>query len=115
MMDFKPFQIRVSMLGTTPLNDEVLFTELLDVIESYSEFTPEFWSLEERGKLPYDRIGILAKATAVKKGGGEEIYLKRNKSAKYFGCIDVMPKQRINFEFDPKLNSKHYPDRKSVV
>lgn len=109
MMDFKPFQIRVSMLGTAPLNDEVLFTELLDVIESYSEFTPDFWSLEERGKLPYDRIGILAKATAVKKGGGEEIYLKRNKLAKYFGCIDVMPKQRINFEFDPKLNSKHYP------
>ncbi|WP_151174089.1 hypothetical protein [Pseudoalteromonas ruthenica] len=108
-MDFKPFQINISMLGTNPLNNEALFTELLDVLEHYPEFAPEFWNTEERGKLPYNREDILAKATAVTKGAGEEIYLKRNKAAKYFGRIAVMPRQSIFFEFDPKLNHKHYP------
>ncbi|TMS94734.1 hypothetical protein CWB58_03110 [Pseudoalteromonas sp. S201] len=109
MMDFKPFQINVSMMGTNPLNDEALFTELLDVIESYPEFAPQFWSLEERGKLPYNRDHILDKIKTVEFGSYADIYLKRNKAAKYFGSIDVGPKQYIEFEFDPKLNSKHYP------
>lgn len=108
-MDFKPFKVQVEMLGTNPLNDEALFTELLDVIESYPEFAPQFWSLEERGKLPYNRDDILDKIKTVELGSYADIYLKRNKAAKYFGSIDVGPKQYIEFEFDPKLNSKHYP------
>lgn len=109
MMDFEPFQIRVSMLGTTPLNDEVLFTELLNIIESYPEFAPQFWSLEERGKLPYNRDDILNKIKAVELGSYAHIYLKRSKAVKFFGSIDVAPRQKVFFEFDPKLNSKHYP------
>jgi len=108
-VDFKPFKVQVEMLGTNPLNDEALFTELLDVIESSSEFAPQFWSLEERGKLPYNRDNILDKIKMVELGSYADIYLKRNKAAKYFGSIDVGPKQYIEFEFDPKLNSKHYP------
>ena len=110
MMDFKPFQIRVSMLGTNPLNDEALFTELLNIIESYPEFAPQFWSLEERGKLPYNRDDIINVVKGVTtRMTCEEIYLKRNKAAKYSVRIAVMPRQYISFEFDPKLNSKHYP------
>ena len=67
-MDFKPFKVQVEMLGTNPLNDEALFTELLDVIESYPEFAPQFWSLEERGKLPYNRDDILDKIKKVELG-----------------------------------------------
>ena len=108
-MDFKPFRIKFSMVGTNPLNDKKLFTELLDVIESYPEFAPQFWSLEERGKLPYNRDDILNKIKMVEFGNYADIYLKRNKAAKYCGSIDVGPKQYIEFEFDPKLNSKYYP------
>ena len=108
-MDFKAFRIKFEMLGTKPLNDEALFTELLDVIESSPEFAPQFWSLEERGKLPYDRDDILDKIKTVELGSYADIYLKRNKAAKYSGSIDVGPKQYIEFEFDPKINSKHYP------
>ena len=61
-MDFKPFKVQVEMLGTNRLNDEALFTELLDVIESFPEFAPQFWSLAERGKLPYNRDDILKKS-----------------------------------------------------
>ncbi|MBH0055415.1 hypothetical protein I6F65_00400 [Pseudoalteromonas sp. SWXJZ94C] len=108
-MDFKPFKVEVEMLGTNPLNDEALFTELLDVIESYPEFAPQFWSLEERGKLPYNRDNILDKIKTVEFGSYAHIYLKRNKAAKLVGKISVAPKQYIKFKFDPKMNSKHYP------
>ena len=109
-MDFKPFKVQVEMLGTNPLNDEALFTELLDVIESFPEFAPQFWSLAERGKLPYNRDDILKKIKAVEFGSYAHIYLKRNKAVKYFGSIDVAPRQNIFFEFDPKLNSRYYPN-----
>ncbi|MEG3759477.1 hypothetical protein V5096_16145 [Pseudoalteromonas carrageenovora] len=109
MMDFKPFRIKFSMVGTNPLNDKKLFTELLDIIESYPEFAPQFWSLEERGKLPYSRDNILDKIKTVEYGSYAHIYFKRIKAAKLVGKISVAPKQYINFEFDPKLNSKHYP------
>ena len=108
-MDFKPFEINIAMLGTNPLDNEAMFAELLDVLESYPEFAPSFWSLQERGKLPYNRDDILEKISGVKFGNYANVYLKRNKAAKYFGSIDVGPKQYIEFEFDPKLNSKHYP------
>lgn len=109
-MDFKPFKVQVEMLGTNPLNNEALFTELLDIIESYTEFAPQFWSLAERGKLSYNRDDILNIVRGITtRMTCERIYLKRNKAAKYVGSIGVMPKQYINFEFDPKLNSKHYP------
>lgn len=108
-MDFEPNRSNIAMLGTVPLNDKALFAELLNVLESYPEFAPEFWSLQERGKLPYNRTEILAKIEMVEFGNYAHIYLKRNKSKKYVGRISVAPKQFIIFEFDPKLNSKHYP------
>ena len=108
-MDFKPFQINIAMSGTNPLNNEAMFAELLDVLESYPEFAPSFWSLQERGKLPYNRDNILEKISGVEFGNYAHVYLKRSKAAKYVGYIDVAPRQFIKFEFDPKLNSKHYP------
>ena len=71
------------MLGTNPLNNEAMFAELLDVLESYPEFAPSFWSLQERGKLPYNRDDILEKISGVKFGNYANVYLKRNKAAKY--------------------------------
>ncbi|MBH0055416.1 hypothetical protein I6F65_00405 [Pseudoalteromonas sp. SWXJZ94C] len=109
-MDFKPKHIDIAMLGTNPLNNEALFAELLDVLESYPEFAPSFWSLQERGKLPYNSDDLINVVKGVTTNMTcQEIYLKRNKAPKYVGRIAVMPKQFINFEFDPKLNSKHYP------
>jgi len=108
-MDFKPFRINIAMLGTNPLNNEAMFAELLDVLESYPEFAPSFWSLQERGKLPYNRDDILEKISEVEFGNYAHVYLKRSKAAKYVGFIDVAPRQFIKFGFDPKLNSKHYP------
>ena len=108
-MDFKPKHIDIAMSGTNPLNNEAMFAELLDVLESYPEFAPSFWSLQERGKLPYNRDNILEKISGVEFGNYAHVYLKRSKAAKYVGYIDVAPRQFIKFQFDPKLNSKHYP------
>jgi hypothetical protein len=107
-MNFKPVRIIIRLLGTTQLYEENHLNALLDALEQFPKCTPEFWSLDERSKLPYNREEITTQAELRQNGRTVSVYLRRNKVAKYFGWFNMSYKPYIDFEFNPALAEKDW-------
>jgi len=108
-MNNKPERITIRMFGTTPLHNQGDLTVLFNALEQLPKCAPEFWSLDERSKLPFNRAEILEQANKPATERPTSIYLRRNKTAKYFGFFDMNRKPYIDFEFNPTLAQKNWP------
>ncbi len=105
-----PIHVRIRMFGIKRLEDPETTLPILDIFEESPLMVPEFWSLDERTKLPYDRQEIEQHLNNTRPLAIDDIFLKRRRKAKYVGRLKEGPRPHIDFEFDGKLNPKSWGD-----
>jgi hypothetical protein len=108
-MNFKPVAMIIRMFGTKPMHEKNNLNALLDALEQFPKCVPEYWSLDERSKLPFSRADICEQAVLRQVGRTISVYLRRNKVSKYFGHFDMSYKPYISFEFNPALAERDWP------
>jgi len=108
-MSFNPFRITIRLYGTTPLFQVANLESVLNAFESITAVTPEFWSLDERVKLPYDRTELLQVTRNPDTMHGD-LYLRRDSDSKYFAILRMSPREPgILVDFETDLEPDKWP------
>ncbi|MGB0867278.1 MAG: hypothetical protein ACPGSC_12260 [Granulosicoccaceae bacterium] len=95
-----PPSFHLSMFGLTDLRQPDTLEKVLDVFESNPKFIPEYWGIDERKRLPYDRAAVIDEAdisTPRQRYG--TVYLWRRKSVNYFATVRASETPWIDVEF----------------
>lgn len=109
-MSFNPFRITITMFGTTPLFEVTTLEAVLSAFESISDTVPEFWSQDERVKLPYDRIEILQVALQPDMMH-RDVYLRRDSGVQYFAILRKSSRApSLDIEFSADLEPEKWPE-----
>ncbi|MUG69028.1 MULTISPECIES: hypothetical protein [Paenibacillus] len=108
----KPDLLSISMFPTVSLDIEDKIRNLLEIFEANEKMIPTYWGNSDGVKVEYNRNEIIEKVIA--KDKISELYLYRDKAAKYSGVFDIKWSQRSFLKIDfhkpisPKLLASFY-------
>ncbi|WP_297422955.1 hypothetical protein [Clostridium sp.] len=105
----KPEFFLIRMFPTVSIKGEIL-ERILDAFESNEYFMPAIWSNNEKIKIDYNRNEIIEKVSS-NQMEFSEIYLRKDKSAKYTCRFSTVLSSRSFFsmKIDKKVPEEYWP------